>query len=92
MRVDGRVITAKLSMDLAQRLDEVSERIDRTKSWVVQEALRQWLAEEQRRHDLTIEALNDVDEGRLISHENVKERVEQKKRERRFKAHNAKLK
>ena len=85
MRVDGRAITAKLSIDLVQRLDEVTKRIDRTKSWVVQEALTQWLAEEQRRHDLTIEALNDVDEGRLISHEDVKKRVEKKKRERRLK-------
>jgi len=85
MRAGGRVITAKLPKDLVQRLDEVTERIDRTKSWVVQKALIQWLAEEQRRYDLTIEALHDVDEGRLISHEDVKERVEQKKRERRLK-------
>ena len=48
-------------------MDEVAERIERSKSWIVREALSQWPAEEQRRHDLTVEALKDVDEGRVLS-------------------------
>ena len=83
MAEDGRVVTAKLPDDLVDRMDEVAERIDRTKSWIVREALSQWLAEEQRRYDLTIEALKDVDEGRTIPHEEVLAMVEQRKRERR---------
>ena len=47
----GRVVTAKLPEDLVNRMDEVAERIERSKSWIVREALSQWLAEEQRRHD-----------------------------------------
>jgi len=39
--------------------------------------------EEQRRHELTLEALKDVDEGRTISHERVLEWVEVRKRNRR---------
>jgi predicted transcriptional regulator len=42
-------------------MDQVAERIDRTKSWIVREALSQWLAEEQRRYEQTNEAHNDVD-------------------------------
>ena len=83
MAEDGRVVTAKLPDDLVDRMDEVAERIDRTKSWIVREALSQWLAEEQRRYDLTIEALKDIDEGRTISHEEVLAIVEQRKRDRR---------
>jgi predicted transcriptional regulator len=83
MAEDGRVVTAKLPDDLVDRMDEVAERIDRTKSWIVREALSQWLAEEQRRYDLTIEALKDIDEGRTIPHEEVLAMVEQRKRERR---------
>jgi predicted transcriptional regulator len=83
MAEDGRVVTAKLPDDLVDRMDEVAERIDRTKSWIVREALSQWLAEEQRRYDLTIEALKDIDEGRTIPHEEVLSMVEQRKRERR---------
>jgi predicted transcriptional regulator len=83
MADDGRVVTAKLPDDLVDRMDEVAERIERSKSWIVREALSLWLGEEQRRHDLTLKALEDVDEGRTISHEDVLAMVEQRKRERR---------
>lgn len=80
---DGRVVTAKLPDDLVSQMDEVADRIDRSKSWIVRQAISQWLAEEQRRYVLTIEALKDVDEGRTIPHEDVLAMVEQRKRERR---------
>jgi predicted transcriptional regulator len=83
MADDGRVVTAKLPDDLVSRMDDVAERIDRSKSWIVREALVQWLAEEDRRYELTLEALKDVDEGRTIPHEEVLAMVAQRKRERR---------
>lgn len=83
MADDGRVVTAKLPDDLVARMDEVAERIERTKSWIVREAVSLWLGEEQRRHDLTLEAMDDVDEGRTILHEDVLAMVEQRKRDRR---------
>lgn len=83
MADDGRVVTAKLPDDLVSRLDEVAARIDRSKSWIVREAVSEWLAEEQRRYDLTLEALADVDAGRTISHGEMLARVEKMKRERR---------
>lgn len=79
----GRVVTAKLPGDLVSRLDEVADRIDRSKSWIVRQAVTEWLAEEQRRYESTLEALDDVDEGRTIPHEEVLAMVEQRKRERR---------
>lgn len=83
MADDGRVVTAKLPDDLVSRMDEVSQRIERSKSWIVREAVSQWLVEEQRRHELTLEALKDIDEGRAIPHEDVLAMVEKRKRERR---------
>ena len=79
----GRVVTASLPADLVSRMDEVAERLDRSKSWIVREAVSQWLVEEQRRYDLTLEALRDVDEGRMISHEDMLNLVERKKAEGR---------
>lgn len=71
---DGkRVVTTSLPAELAQRLDEIAARIDRSKSWIMRQALAEWLAEEQRRYELTLEALKDVDEGRLLSHDEVSE-------------------
>lgn len=83
MSDDGRVVTAKLPDDLVSRMDEVADRIDRSKSWIVRQAVTEWMAEEQRRFELTLEALRDVDEGRTIPHEEVLVMVEQRKRERR---------
>ena len=83
MADDGRVVTAKLPDDLVLRMDEVADRIDRSKSWIVRQAVVEWLAQEQRRYELTLEALEDVDEGRTVPHEEVLAMVEQRKRERR---------
>lgn len=79
----GRVITAKLPDDIVSRMDEVAERIDRSKSWIVRQAVSEWLAEEQRRYELTLEALRDVDEGRTIPHEEVLAMVAKRKQQRR---------
>lgn len=71
MSKDGRVVTANLPDELVSQMDEVANRIDRSKSWIVREAVTEWLAEEQRRHELTLEALRSVDEGRTFTQEEV---------------------
>ena len=79
----GRVVTTKLPEKLVSSLDQIADRIDRSKSWIVREALNEWIAEEERRHQLTLEALADVDAGRTIRHEDVLARADQIKLERR---------
>jgi predicted transcriptional regulator len=71
MSDDGRVVTAKLPDDLVARMDQIASRIDRSKSWIVRQAVAEWLAEEQRRYELTMEALKSVDEGRTFTQEEV---------------------
>ena len=71
MSNEERVVTAKLPGKLVSRLDEIATRIERSKSWIVRQALAEWLAEEQRRYELTLEALKSVDEGQLIDHADV---------------------
>ena len=68
---DHRVVTASLPNDLVLEMDKVSQRIDRSKSWIVRQAVSEWLAEEERRYQLTLEALKSVDEGRTFSQEEV---------------------
>lgn len=79
----GRVITANLPTELVCRLDKIAAQIDRSKSWIVRQAVAEWLAEEERRYELTLEALKDVDEGRTIPHEEVLAHAEKRKGERR---------
>jgi predicted transcriptional regulator len=73
MADQGRMITAKLDDRLVEELDEAAERIERSKSWIVREALTEWLAEDRRRYQLTIEALAEVDADRLIDQGEVEE-------------------
>ena len=82
----GRVVTANLPEDLAIRLDEIAERIERTRSWIIRQALVEWLAEEQRRHELTLEAMQDFEEGRVFSHEDILAMMALKKIQARKKA------
>lgn len=53
-------------------MDEIADRIDRSKSWIVRQAVTEWLAEEQRRYELTLEALKSVDEGRTYTQDEIK--------------------
>ena len=60
MKGAGRVVTAKLPAELALQFDKVAERIGRSKTWIVRQAVSEWLADEQRRYKLAIEALDDA--------------------------------
>jgi len=71
MAEEGRVVTAKLPEDLVSEMDEVAGRIDRSKSWIVRQAVAEWLAEERRRHELTLEAMKSVDEGISFSQDEI---------------------
>lgn len=82
MADEGRVVTAKLPGDLVSQMDEIAGRIDRSKSWIVRQAVAEWLAEEQRRHELTLEALKSVDEGRTLTQEEVEKHFAARRKER----------
>ena len=78
-----RVVTASLPEDLVTLMDEIAERIDRSKSWITRQALTEWLADEQQRYELTLDALRDVDEGRTLSHEDALAALEQRRARRK---------
>ena len=68
---DTRVVTAHLPTELARKLDGLAERLDRPKGWIVKEAIASYVALEEKRHRLTLEALADVDAGRTLEHAEV---------------------
>jgi predicted transcriptional regulator/plasmid stabilization system protein ParE len=70
-KMDTRVVTAHLPTDLAEKLDDLAERLDRPKGWVVKEAVASFVALEEKRHRLTLEALADVDRKRTLDHADV---------------------
>ena len=69
--MDTRVVTAHLPADLAEKLDELSQRLDSPRGWIVKEAIASFISLEEKRHRLTLEALEDVDAGRTVDHAEV---------------------
>lgn len=65
---DTRVLTAHVPTDLAEKVDAMAARLERSRGWVVKQALTAWVDLEEERHRMTLEALADVDAGRLIDH------------------------
>ncbi len=66
-----RSVTAHVPVELAERVDEIADRLDRSKNWIVRQALCAWLDQEDERNRLTREAIADVDAGRVIGHQAV---------------------
>ncbi|MEB0039238.1 MULTISPECIES: ribbon-helix-helix domain-containing protein [unclassified Pseudomonas] len=66
-----RSITAHVPVQLAERVDLMAERLERSKNWIVKQALSAWIDHEEERSRLTQEALADVDAGRVINHQAV---------------------
>lgn len=66
-----RSVTAHVPVDLAERVDLIAERLERSTNWIVKQALSEWLDQEEERSRLTREALADVDVGHVIDHQAV---------------------
>jgi len=71
-----KVLTAHVPKQLADKVDAMASRLDRPRGWVMKQALAAWVDQEEERHRLTLEALSDVDAGRLIDHQDVRDWAE----------------
>ncbi|MGZ8954379.1 MAG: CopG family ribbon-helix-helix protein [Methylovulum sp.] len=69
--MNTKVITAHVPVELAEKVDLVAARLDRSRGWIVKQALAAWLGQEEERRRLTLEALADVDAGHVIDHQTV---------------------
>lgn len=66
-----KVLTTHVPIDLAEKVEAMAARLERSRGWVVKQALAAWVDQEEERHRLTLEALADVDSGHLVDHEKV---------------------
>ena len=71
--MDTKVITAHVPLPLANRVDQLAARLDRSRGWIIKQALTAWMEQEDERDRLTLEALTDVDAGRVIDQQAVQE-------------------
>jgi predicted transcriptional regulator len=68
---DTKVLTAHVPLSLANKVDKIAARLERSRGWVVKQALASWIAQEEERRRLTLEALAEVDSGSVIDHRAV---------------------
>ena len=66
-----QTVTAHIPKELVARVDAMAAMQDRPRGWVVKQALADWVATEEERHQMTLEALAEADAGFGIPHEEV---------------------
>jgi predicted transcriptional regulator len=68
---ETKVLTAHVPLPLAEKVDQMAARLERSRGWIMKQALSAWIDQEEERSRLTREALADVDAGRVIDHQAV---------------------
>ena len=69
--METKVLTAHVPIALAEKVDHLASKLERSRGWIVKQALTAWVELEEERHRLTLEALEDVDAGRVVSQAHV---------------------
>ncbi|GAB1583645.1 MULTISPECIES: CopG family ribbon-helix-helix protein [Phyllobacteriaceae] len=70
-QTETKVLTAHIPLPLAEKVDQMAERLERSRGWIMKQALSAWLAQEEERERLTREALADVDAGHVVDQQAV---------------------
>lgn len=68
---DTKVLTAHIPLPLAEKVDQMAARLERSRGWIMKQALSAWIDQEEERSRMTREALADVDTGLVIDHQAV---------------------
>lgn len=66
-----KVLTAHVPLQMAEKVDRMAEKLERSRGWIMKQALSAWIDQEEERSRLTREALADVDNGHVIDHQAV---------------------
>lgn len=69
--MDSALLTALVPLPLSEKVDQIAARLDRSREWIVEQAVTAWIAQEEERRRQTLEALADVDAGRFVDHQAV---------------------
>lgn len=69
--MNTKVITTHVPLPLADKVDAMALRLERSRGWIVKQAIAAWVDQEEERHRMTLDALADVDAGRFVAHDDV---------------------
>ena len=69
--MNTKVLTAHVPKPLADKVDQIAVRMERSRGWIVKQALSAWVDQEEERRRMTLEAMADVEAGQAIDHQSV---------------------
>lgn len=69
--MNTKVLTAHVPVPLADKVDQIAARMERSRGWIVKQALSAWVDQEEERRRMTIDAMADVQSGQVIVHQSV---------------------
>lgn len=68
---ETKALTVHMPLLLADKVDHMAASLERSRGWIIQQALMAWIDQEEERDCLTRKALVDVDAGCVIDHQAV---------------------
>ena len=71
MVTETKVLTTHVPLPLADKVDTLAARLERSRGWVVKHAPSAWVDQEEERSRLTCEGMADVQAGNVIDHQAV---------------------
>ncbi len=71
--MDTKVLSAHVPLPLAEKVDALAVQLERSRGWIIKQALTDWVAQQEERRLLTLEAMADIDAGLVIQHQAVQE-------------------
>jgi predicted transcriptional regulator len=71
MTGETKILAAHVPLALAEKVEAMASRLERSRGWVMKQALAAWVDQEEERHRMTLEAMADVDAGRVIDHRSI---------------------
>jgi len=72
-----RTITAQIPDQVAESLDHLAEQEGRSKSWLVREAILEYLAQQEEIQRLTMKGIESYRAGDVVDHDEVSGELDQ---------------
>ena len=72
-------ISAEVPRSLVRKVDAIAEELDRSKNYLIREALTSYIHNHERRHEAILQGLAEVDAGHTITMEEMRSFAKQLK-------------
>ncbi|MBR0128635.1 MAG: CopG family transcriptional regulator [Neisseriaceae bacterium] len=66
-----QTVTGEIPVSLIEKMDTISARLDCSRNWILQQAISAWVNQEEEYHRMTLQALEEVENGETVSHAEI---------------------